>query len=234
MTTSKNIIQHLFYSGGLLVLIQAVTVVGGTLLGGTYPNLWIILAIAFDCALILFAIGIVRVGIENRKAKFWLPISILLVFSALSDLAVVIMFFIIGGEAAWGISPMIFVRLALLLAYFLTLACGFSLNKFLFDNLLTENDVNRKADILLPVGLVVLIFPAIIDWYAVFIFPQEVVGGLLTAAIVLYLLAEFVVILGYFQLVSNLNLIRMRDRVIELSSEDHDDREDNLAEEEQK
>ncbi|MBY8999765.1 MAG: hypothetical protein KGD64_02520 [Candidatus Heimdallarchaeota archaeon] len=225
METSKDIIQHLFYSTWLLVLIQIINMVSVALLAQSYPNLLTILGIAFDCIIILFAIGILRVGNENRNVKMWLLAGIFLILSAVADLTVVILFYTIGGEQAWKLSPVIFVRFALLIIYHLVLVSAFSLNKFFFDSLLVENNVQKKADFLIPIGFLILSIPAVIGWYSVYIYPQIISQGALITALSLFLLAQFVLILGLFQLSSNIHLIRRISAVAKPSSDNQNDKE---------
>ncbi|MHA1346717.1 MAG: hypothetical protein ACTSO3_10005, partial [Candidatus Heimdallarchaeaceae archaeon] len=161
MDTSSDIVKHLFYATLTMVLIQSIITVSSTLLGPLYPNLPLILSIAFDCIIILFAIGIVRAGRENQELKFWLPSSLVFLLSALSDIIVVILYYILGREQSWDLSPIIFVRLALLIVFYVTLVAAFTLNKFFFDDLLEKNKMSRKSEFLLPIGFLVLFVPSV-------------------------------------------------------------------------
>ena len=133
MDTSEDIVKHLFYAAWTMVLIQSIITISSTMLADSYPNLPLILSVAFDCVIILFAIGIIRAGIENRELKFWLPTSIILLVSAISDIGEVILFYILGTEETWNSSPVIFVRLALIIVFYVTLVAAFTLNRFFFD-----------------------------------------------------------------------------------------------------
>ncbi len=211
MDTSKDIVKHLFYSTWTMVLIQSIITVSSTMLAERYKNLPLILSIVFDCVIILFAIGIIRAGRENRELKFWLPTSIIFLVSAISDIGVVILYYILGREQIWDSSPVIFVRLALRIVFFVSLVVAFMLNKYFFDDLLDKNDTSRKSDLLLPIGFLVLFIPSVLSWYKVYIFPQPLPRWLEITAFVLFLLAQFIVILGFFQLTSTLNLLRRKD-----------------------
>jgi len=225
LDTSSDIVKHLFYATLTMVLIQSIITVSSTLLGPLYPNLPLILSIAFDCIIILFAIGIVRAGRENQELKFWLPSSLVFLLSALSDIIVVILYYILGREQSWDLSPIIFVRLALLIVFYVTLVAAFTLNKFFFDDLLEKNKMSRKSEFLLPIGFLVLFVPSVLSWYSIYISPQLFPNWVQTTAFVLFLFAQFAIILGLFQLTSTLNLLKrknslMLDKSVELEEND--------------
>ena len=225
MYTSNDIVKHLFYSAWTMVLLQSIITVSSTLLGPLYPNLPLILSVAFDCVIILFAIGILRSGRENQELKLWLPTSLVFLVSAAFDISVVILYYILGREQIWDLSPIIFVRLALLIAFYVTLVIAFTLNKFFFDDLLDKNNINRKSDFLIPIGFLVLFVLSVLSWYSVYIFPQLLPNWLQNTAFALFLFAQFAIILGLFQLTSTLNLLRRKniqrqEKSIELKEEE--------------
>lgn len=211
MDTSNDIVKHLFYSAWIMVLLQSIITVSSTLLGPLYPNLPLILSVAFDCVIILFAIGVLRSGRENQELKLWLPTSLVFLVSAAFDISVVILYYSLGREQIWDLSPIIFVRLALLIAFYVTLVIAFTLNKFFFDDLLDKNNINRKSDFLIPIGFLVLFVLSVLSWYSVYIFPQLLPNWLQNAAFALFLFAQFAIILGLFQLTSTLNLLRRKN-----------------------
>ena len=211
MDTSNDIVKHLFYSAWTMVLLQSIIIVSNTLLGPLYPNLPLILSIAFDCVIVLFAIGILRTGRENKELKLWLPASIVFLVSATFDIIVVILYYILGREQIWDLSPIIFVRLALLIVFYLSLVAAFTLNKFFFDDLLDKNNINRKSDFLIPIGFFVLSIPSVLSWYSVYVSPQILPNWLQNTAFAIFLFAQFGIILGLFQLTSTLNLLRRKN-----------------------
>ncbi|MCK4897020.1 MAG: hypothetical protein KAS47_09430, partial [Candidatus Heimdallarchaeota archaeon] len=211
MDTSNDIVKHLFYSAWTMVLLQTIITVSSTLLGPSYPNLPLILSVAFDCVIVLFAIGILRAGRENQELKLWLPSSLAFLVSATADIIVVILYYSLGREQIWDLSPVIFVRLALLIVFNVSLVAAFTLNKFFFDDLLDKNDINRKSDFLVPIGFLVLFIPSVLSWYSVYVSPQLLPNWLQTAAFVIFLFAQFAIILGLFQLTSTLNLLRRKN-----------------------
>ncbi|MHA1201012.1 MAG: hypothetical protein ACTSQ4_00650 [Candidatus Heimdallarchaeaceae archaeon] len=211
MDTSNDIVKHLFYSTWIMVLLQSIITVSNSLLAPYYQNLPLILAIAFDCVIVLFAIGILRAGREKKDLKLWLPTSILLLVSAASDVIVIILYYILGREQIWDLSPIIFVRLALLIVFYITLVVAFTLNKYFFDDLLNKNEINRKIDFLLPIGFFVLFVPAVLSWYSVYLLPQQFPVWLQNTAFALFLLAQFAIVLSLFQLTSTLNLLRRKN-----------------------
>jgi len=211
MDTSKDIVKHLFYSTWTMILIQSIITLSSTMLALQYQNLPLILSVAFDCIIILFAIGILRSGRENRDFKFWLPTSILFMISALSDIVFVILIYILGAEEIWDSSLVIFVRLSFHIVFYVLVVVAFTLNKYFFDDLLDKNDIDRKSDFLLPIGFLVLFIPSVLSWYKVYIFPQPLPSWLEITALVLFLFAQFIIILGFFQLTSTLNLLRRKE-----------------------
>ncbi len=214
MDTSKDIAKHLFYATWTMVLIQTIITISNTTpLAVSYPNLPLILSVAFDCVILLFVIGIIRAGRENRELKFWLLISIMFLVSAISDICITILYYILGTEEIWNSSPVIFVRLALIIVFYVTLVASFTLNKFFFDDLLDKNDINRKSEFLLPIGFLVLFFPSVLSWYSEYIYPQQLQlpSWLAFTILALILFAQFMIILGLFQLASTLNLLRRKD-----------------------
>ncbi len=210
MDTSKDIVKHLFYATWAMVLIQSIITISSILLGSVYLNLSLILSVTFDCVIILFSIGIIRAGRENRGFKRWFSSSLVFLISAGSDIVVVILFYIIGREEIWGTSPVIFVRLALRIIFYVTLVAAFTLNKFFFDDLLDKNDINRKSDFLAPIGFLILFIPSVLSWYSEYVYPQSLPDWLLFMVLALILLAQFVILLGLFRLTSNLNLLRLK------------------------
>ncbi len=230
MDTSGDIVKHLFYSAWTMVLLQSIITISNTLLGPQYPNLPLILSVAFDCVIILFAIGILRAGRENKEFKLWLPTSLVFLVSATFDIIVVILYYILGREQIWDLSPIIFVRLVLLIVFYVSLVAAFTLNKFFFDDLLDKNNINTKSDFLVPIGFLVLSIPSVLSWYSVYVYPQTLPVWLQNTAFALFLLAQFGIILGLFQLTNTLNLlrrknIRQQDKSIVLEAKE----EENLA-----
>ncbi len=211
MYTSNDIVKHLFYSTWIMVLLQSIITISNSLLAPYYQNLPLILAIAFDCVIVLFALGILRAGREKKELKLWLPTSILLLVSAASDIIVIILYYILGREQIWDLSPVIFVRLSLLIVFYVTLVVAFTLNKFFFDDLLDKSNINRKIDFLLPIGFLILFIPGVLSWYSVYLFPQLLPVWLQNTAFALFLFAQFAIVLSLFQLTSTLNLLRRKN-----------------------
>jgi len=211
MDTSNDIVKHLFYSAWTMVLLQSIITISNTLLGSLYSNLPLILSIAFDCVIVLFAIGILRAGRENKEFKLWLPASLVFLVSAASDITVVILYYILGREQIWDLSPIIFVRLALLIVFYVSLVVAFTLNKFFFDDLLDKYNINRKSDFIVPIGFLALSIPGVLSWYSVYVSPQILPIWLQNTALAIFLIAQFGIILGLFQLTSTLNLLRRKN-----------------------
>ena len=79
MNDLKDITKHLFYSAWILTIIQVIRVAATSrLIGMDFPVLVLISDVAFDCALILFGIGLIRLGSALKDYKKWLIAPIFL------------------------------------------------------------------------------------------------------------------------------------------------------------
>ena len=210
MGTSEDIGKHLFYSIWVLMIVQILSTVGSGLLAGIYPDILIGIQVAFDCALALFAIGILRSGNENKTIKYWLPTGILLLIAPAVDIILIILSYIYRGEQ-WSLTPFIYIRLGFLIVYYLIILIAFFLSKFFIDSLLEHNQVNKKSDLLVFIGYIVILMPALTTWFHDYFYPRVLETWLINLAFGLYLLSAFLVLLGFFQMASNFNMLKSKE-----------------------
>ena len=116
MRIEEDIAKHLFYSAWILLFLQMGKVIGSTLLAALYPYILNIIDAAYDCALILFSIGLLRLGLTVEGIRFWKTSSLILMAASAVDIITLILSYIFKGEE-WVYSPLIYIRLPLFLSY---------------------------------------------------------------------------------------------------------------------
>ena len=218
MKINEDVTKHLFYSAWILLFLQMGKVIGSTILTLYYPNILNIIDAAYNCALILFSIGLLRLGLEVEGLRFWKASSMVLIAAALVDITTLILSYIFRGDA-WFYSPLIFVRLPLILSYLIFLTVGYTLVKFLIDELFKQNIVNQKGKFSLSVGFTLLLIPYIISWYGDYLLIQSVQHWIYNLGLFFFLLASFLVIIGYMQLGTSMKMMGADKVFVEVEKE---------------
>jgi len=218
MKIEEDISKHLFYSAWLLLFLQMGKVIGSTLLAALYPYILNIIDAAYDCALILFSIGLLRLGLEVQGLRFWKTSSLILISAAVVDITTLILSYIFRGDD-WYFSPLIFVRLPLILSYLILLTVGFVLIKFLTDDLFKQNIVNQKGKLYLSAGFALLLTPYVITWYADYLLIQNIQYWIYNLGLFFFLLASFLVIIGYLQLGSSMKMMGAEKVFVDIEEE---------------
>ncbi|NPD87641.1 MAG: hypothetical protein HGN29_02890 [Asgard group archaeon] len=206
MEISRDISNHLFYTAWVLLILQM-----GKILGSAFYHdiflVVVIIDIAFDCALILFGIGLTRIGKENAQLTHW-KISTVLIFGAsIVDIVTIILSFIFIDEN-WITQSLILIRLVLLLVYLILLLFGFAYIKLLIDSMEKINVINRKGRFLISIGYLIQFYPYLAAWSKDWVFPRTLPVSIENTALVVFLLASFALILGYLELVFTLKILR--------------------------
>jgi hypothetical protein len=204
MEISRDISNHLFYTAWVLLLLQMGKILGSAFL---YDLLFIIIDIAFDCALILFAIGLIRAGRENTQITHWKITSFFIFSAAFIDILTIILSFLYLDDN-WKLRPIMIARLVLLLIYLISLVIGFAYLKLLLDSMEHSNLINRSGRFLISAGFIFLFYPILIAWTSDWVFPQFIPTSLGNTALAIFLLASFVLILGFLELVFTLKILR--------------------------
>ncbi len=218
MRIDEDISKHLFYSAWILLVLQMGKVIGSTLLGALYPSLINIVDAAYDCALILFSIGLLRLGLEVEGLRFWKTSSIVLISAAFVDITTLILSYVFSGDE-WFFSPLIFVRLPLILSYLILLALGYTFIKFLIDDLFKQNIVNQKGKFYLSVGFILLLVPYIVSWYSDYLQLETVQHWIYNLGLFFFLLASFMAIIGYMQLGSAMKMMSAEKLFVDTEEE---------------
>ncbi len=219
MKISEDISKHIFYSVWLLMFLQMGKVIGGTLIPLDYIFILNIIDAAYDCVLILFAIGLIRLGIEVVELRRWKISSIILIIAAAVDITTLSLSYIYSDEN-WHFSPLIFIRLVLFLTYLLLLIFGFGLMKIHIDSLFSMNLVNQRGNFYISSGFILLIIPYIITWYGDYLYIKPVQAWVFNLGLFFFLLAAFLVIIGFLNLATNMRNLG-REKIIINESEEH-------------
>ncbi len=204
MEIPRDISNHLFYTAWVLLLLQMGKILGSAFY---YDLVVIIIDIAFDCTLILFGIGVIRIGKKNLQLTHWKISSILIFSASFVDMVTIILSFIYIDEN-WIIKPLILVRLVLLLVYLILLVIGFAYIKLLLDSMENVNIINRKGRFLISIGYLVQFYPYLVAWSNDWVFPRFLPVSIENTALVVFLLASFALILGFLELVFTLKILR--------------------------
>ena len=207
MSERLDIAKHLVYSAWILTIIQMLRVAGGFLLSGYFIDIVAIFDAAFDCALILFSIGLIRLGKSIEGIKYWILSACLLCSAAIIDIiAIIISYSNLANN--WDIPPLLYVRLVILIFYYVILVSGFLVLKFTIDSLYKNNYIPRKGQWYIPVGIAVYFIPTIINWYSLVVYPNELYNWIQNVSLSLFFFAAFLIILGFFGLSVTMNMFR--------------------------
>ena len=205
MEVSRDISNHLFYTTWLLLLLQMGKIIGSAFY---YYDLFIVIIdIAFDCALILFSIGIIRIGKETKHLTNWKISSILIFSASFFDIITIILSFIFV-EDSWIMRPLIIIRLILILLYLIASIVGFAYIKLLVDSLENLNIINRKGRFFISIGYILQLYPYLAAWSSDWVLPKFLPASIENTALVVFLLASFALILGFLELVFTMKILR--------------------------
>ena len=108
----------------------------------------------------------------------------------------------------WDIPPLLYVRLVILIFYYVILVSGFLVLKFTIDSLYKNNYIPRKGQWYIPVGIAVYFIPTIINWYSLVVYPNELYNWIQNVSLSLFFFAAFLIILGFFGLSVTMNMFR--------------------------
>lgn len=204
MEIPKDISNHLFYTGWVLLVLQMGKILGSTFIYGLFS---IIIDIAFDCALLLFGIGLIRIGLENSQITHWKISSIFIFSAAFFDIIMKILSFIFIDEN-WRLKSIIIIRLILTLLHLVALVFGFAYMKLFTDSLENLNIINRRGRFLISVGYIIQFYPYLAAWSVDWIYPKALHASIENTALVVFLIAAFVLIIGYLELVFTMKILR--------------------------
>jgi len=202
-----DITKHLFYSAWILTIIQMIRVAAVTIIAVDFPEMVLIADVAFDCALILFGIGLIRLGKELDNYTKWSIAPVFLFIAAGLDI-INIIFSWSSFKGEWSSYPLAYLNLTLLIIYVLTLVIGFLFLKFDIDKLAKNDYIERKGQYFLALGFLVNIISQIIGWYGGYIGVSSSQIWLENLALYDYLFASFLIILGFFGLASTMKLLQ--------------------------
>lgn len=204
MDIPRDISNHLFYTGWLLLLLHMGKILGSTFY---YEYFSVIVDIAFDCSLILFGIGLIRIGLENTQITHW-KISCSFIFSAaFLDLILVILSFAFSNDSLI-LKKLIIIRLVIIILYLLALIFGFAYLKLFIDSLENLSIINRKGRFLISVGYIIQFYPYLVAWSSDWIKPQLLNASIENTALIVFLIAAFVLILGYLDIAFIMKILR--------------------------
>ncbi len=204
MEISRDISNHLFYTSWILLILQMGKIIGSTFY---YGNFGVIVNIAFDCALLLFSIGLIRIGLEKSQVTHWKISSILFISAALLDIIRVILSLVFEYDI-WILKPLIIVRLILIILYLMALILGFAYLKLFIDSLENLNIVNRRGRFLISVGHIILFYPYLVFWSGDWIYPEVLKASIENTSLIVFLIAAFVLILGFLELAFTMKILR--------------------------
>ncbi|MHA1219746.1 MAG: hypothetical protein ACTSSN_13605 [Candidatus Heimdallarchaeaceae archaeon] len=214
MSDRIDIAKHLVYSAWLLTIIQMLRVASNLLFAEYSLAIVVIIDAAFDFTLILFSIGLIRLGKSLRKIEKWKLASILLITSAVIEIVGIILSYV-STKDGWNTKPFIYFNLVFLIIYYLVITVGFIFLKFTLDSLHKNDYIPRKGQWYIPLGMVILLAPSIINWYNVLIYPSALDLWILNLSLSFFLLAAFLIILGFFGLASITNMIQVGGYIVE-------------------
>ncbi|MFW9852947.1 MAG: hypothetical protein ACFFDS_08390, partial [Candidatus Thorarchaeota archaeon] len=204
MKVSEDVAKHLFYTTWVLMVLQMIKVLNITFLGVYVPLLVNIVDAAFDCALILFAIGIIRLGKEIENIRKWMVTSIALIFAGGVDITTLILSYIFGSignlSGYWILAPLLYVRLVLLICFLVALPIAFMYIKFHIDDLEKLNIIPRKGRLFIPAGYFLQIFPYLIPWIGDYMNPKTLPPIVSNLGLFFILISAFLIIVGFLEL----------------------------------
>lgn len=215
MELPADIKKHLFYSSWALMILQMMLVATSTI----SIDITQVISIAYNCALILFAIGLLRMN-SHIDFKFWKYTAFLLIVAPLLDLVLTILFFIF--EEQWETYSFLTVRIVFIITTLVLIATAFVGVKKIIDTLFSLKITGREGKYYLSFGKLLLLFPYIAAWYADYIYPMTIEPWLQTSSLIIFLLSTFFIILGYLDLGFTLKSLRDEDNEI-LSNLDSDE-----------
>lgn len=199
MKVSEDVAKHLFYTTWVLMVLQMLKVLNTTFLGIFVPLLVNIVDAAFDCTIILLAIGIIRLGKEIESIRRWIVSSIALIIAGGVDIITLILSYIYPYES-WILAPFLYIRLALLLCYLIALPIAFTYLKFHIDNLEEINVIPRKGRFFIPAGYLLQIFPYLVPWIGDFMNPKILPPIVSNLGLFFILISAFLIIVGFLEL----------------------------------
>ncbi len=205
------------------MILQMIRVAVTTIVNIDFQGIILIADAAFDCALILFGIGMIRLGKSQDTISNWLVAPILLFISAGLDILNIIFTSTKFGDR-WSSEPLVFVNLTILIGTFLVLVVGFIFLKFIIDSLEKKEYIERKGQYYLPLGFLIYLIPSILGWYGGYIGEGNELIWQENLALFVYLFATFLIILGFLGLTSTMKLLQFWS---------HDQEEDKSKEEEE-
>jgi hypothetical protein len=206
----------------MLTILQMLKVAGSYIFVNYLLEAVLIVDAAFDFALILFAIGLIRLGRSLKEDIKWKLPSGVLISSSIIDIIAIILAYV-NVKAGWSLYPFIYVRLILITVYFSVLALGFLLLRTSINSLYNNGYLPRKGQWYIPLGIVILLAPAIINWYSLLIYPVVLYAWIQNVSLILFLFAAFLLILGFFGLSSTMNMFKAGKYSLEDISYDPDD-----------
>jgi len=213
----KDITKHLFYSAWILTIVQMIRVAAVTIIAVDFQGMTLIADVAFDCALILFGIGLIRLGKKLENYSKWIIAPVLLFISAGLDILNII-FTYTNLKASWTTEPLVFLNLSILICHSLVLVTAFLFLKFNIDNLERNEIIERKGQYFLALGFLVNLVPSIFGWYGgykgITVLWQE------NFAFYVYLFATFLIILGFLGLASTMKILQIWSHEQELAITD--------------
>jgi hypothetical protein len=106
------------------------------------------------------------------------------------------------------LKPLILIRLVLILLFLIALVFGFAYVKLLTDSLENLNIINRKGRFLISVGYIILFYPYLAAWSSGWIYPKLLHASIENTALVVFLIAAFVLILGFMELTFTMKILR--------------------------
>ncbi len=199
MKVSEDVAKHLFYTTWVLMVLQMLKVLNTTFLGIYVPLLVNIVDVAFDCALILLAIGIMRLGKEIENIKKWIVSSIALIIAGGVDIITLILSYSFPNES-WILAPFLYIRLALLIFYLVALPIAFAYIKFHIDDLEEMNIIPRKGRFFIPAGYLLQIYPYLIPWIGDYMNPKILPPIVSNLGLFFILISAFLIIVGFLEL----------------------------------
>ena len=179
-----------------------------TIIALDFPEMILIADVAFDCALILFGIGLLRLGSNIDAYKNWKIAPIMLFSSAMLDLINVIITATSFRES-WTTEPLVYINLTILICQALVLIIGFLFVKLNIDSLAKNELIERKGQYLLSLGFIVNLAPSIFGWYGEFVGETAYQLWQRNLAFYLYLFATFLILLGFLGLASTMKLLQI-------------------------
>ncbi|MCE7742940.1 MAG: hypothetical protein GOP50_10835 [Candidatus Heimdallarchaeota archaeon] len=208
MNDLKDITKHLFYSAWILTIVQMIRVAAVTIIAVDFQEMTLIADVAFDCALVLFGIGLIRLGRELENYSKWIIAPVLLFTSAGLDILNII-FTYTNLRASWTTEPLVFLNLSILVCQAVVLVTAFIFLKINIDNLAKNEIIERKGQYFLALGFLVYLVPSIIGWYGSYVGETSFQLWQENLAFYVYLFATFLILLGFLGLTSTMKILQV-------------------------